>query len=331
VVNAHRELYLDLAGRSLVDEAVELCLWLLDHGASAEEVTLGLLRTAQREIGERWALGAWSVAQEHAASAVTDAALAAISAAVPARTTGRLLAVACPSSEWHGLAARMVTLLLRWRGVAADYIGTLASDAALEELLAERRPQALALSCTMTSSLPAVARVVDLAARRQTAVLGGGRGFGRGGRYADAVGVAAWEHGASRVVRLLASWDATGPPMGRRAPPEPLAYRRLLRHRDDVATQLADRLRADDADPGSQEILSDTVEQVTTLALAAARIGQTSILDEGIGDLVAVLAPRGGALAAAADRLPGAARAVLTSGALHADHDPWGSRTGPST
>ena len=321
LVHAHREQYLDLAGRSDVDDAVELCLSLLDRGASAEEVTLGLLRPAQREIGELWALGAWSVAQEHAASAVTDAALAAISAAVPARTTGGLVAVACPSSEWHGLAARMVTQLLRWRGVAADYIGTLASDAALEELLTERRPQALALSCTMMSSLPAVARAVDVAARRETAVLGGGWGFGRGGRYAGAVGVAAWEHNVSRVVRLLASWDTTGPPTGQQAAPEPLAYRRLLRHRDDMAGQLADRLRVDDADPGSQEILSDAVAQVTALALAAARIGQASILDEGIGDLVAVLAPRGGPLAAAADRLPRAARAVFTRVAQHSNPD----------
>jgi MerR family transcriptional regulator, light-induced transcriptional regulator len=313
MVHAHRELYLDLAGRSRVDEAVELCLSLLERGASPEEITLGLLRPAQRDVGGRWAIGAWSVAREHAASAVTDAALAAIGAATPAPTSGGLVAVACPSSEWHSLAARMVTHLLRWRGVAAECIGTLASDAALDELLTERRPRALALSCTMTSSLPAVARAVDIAARHDTAVLGGGCGFGRGGRYAGAVGVAAWELDVARVVGLLASWDTTGPPSGRQAAPEPLAYRRLLRHRDDVTTQLADRLGAEDedADLGSREILDDVTEQVTALALAAARIGEASLLDDGLGDLVAVLAARGGSLAAAAERLPEATRAVV--------------------
>jgi methanogenic corrinoid protein MtbC1 len=321
MVHAQHEVYLDLARRSLVDEAVELCLSLLDRGASPEEITLELLRPVQREIGEHWALGAWSVAQEHRASAVTDAALAAISAAAPARTTGGFVMVACPPSEWHGLAARMVTQLLRWRGVAAECVGTLASDAALEELLTERRPRALALSCTMTSSLPAVARVVDVAAQRETTVLSGGWGFGRGGRYAGAVGVTAWEHDVPRAVRVLATWDATGPPSGQKAAPEPLAYRLLLRHRDDVAARLTDRLRADEVDPASREILTDAVEQVTALGLAAARIAQASILDEGIGELVAVLRRRGGPLAAAADRLPGAARAVFTDVAPHADPD----------
>jgi methanogenic corrinoid protein MtbC1 len=319
MVHAQREAYLDLAGRSRVDEAVELCLSLLDRGASPEEVVLGLLRPAQRQVGERWALGAWSVAQEHRASAVTDGALAAISAAAPARTRGGLVAVACPPSEWHGLAARMVTQLLRWRGVAAECVGTLASDAALEELLTERRPRVLALSCTMTSSLPAVARAADVAARLDTAVLGGGRGFGQGGRYAGAVGVAACVHDVSRAVRLLAAWEAAGPPTGQQATPEPLAYRLLLRHHDDVAAQLADHLGADDVDPGPREILTDAVQQVAALALAASRTGQAAILDEGIGELAAVLGVRGGPLAAAADRLPGAARAVLTRVAGHTD------------
>jgi methanogenic corrinoid protein MtbC1 len=321
LVRSHRELYLDLAGRSQVDEAVGLCLSLLDRGASPEQVTLGLLRPAQREVGKRWALGAWSVAQEHGASAVTDASLAALSAAAPARTRGGVVAVACPSTEWHGLAARMVTELLRWRGVAAEYTGTLASDAALEELLAERRPRALALSCSMTSALPAVARAVDVAARHETAVLGGGRGFGRGGRYAGAVGVAAWEDDVPRVGRLLASWEATGPPTPRASAPEPLAYRVLLRDRDGVAKRIADRLRADDADDASREILDDAVEQITALAIAAVRTGQASILDEGIGEVAAVLAPRGGQLAAAADRLAGAARAVFTGVAPSSDPD----------
>ena len=319
LVGAQREGYLDLAGRSDVDGAVELCLSLLERGASPEDVTLGLLQPAQHHVGERWALGAWSVAQEHRASAVTDAALAAISAAVPARTSGEVVAVACPSTEWHGFAGRMVPQLLRWRGVAAEYTGTLASDAALAELLADRRPRALALSCTMTSSLPAVARAVDMATRRHTGVLGGGRGFGPGGRYAAAVGLVAWEHDVSGAVRLLATWDSTGPPGGPPAAPEPVAYRLLLRQRDDVAARLADRLGVEDADPDSREILTDAAEQVTALALAAARIGEAAILDEGIGELVAVLARRGGLLAAAADRLPATARAVFRGGVQNPD------------
>lgn len=311
VVREYRDLYLDLAGHVRVDEAVELCLDLLEEGMGPEDITLRLLQPAQHEVGQRWALGSWSVAQEHAASAVTDTALAALSAAVPARPQGDPVVVACPQTEWHGLAARMVTQLLRWRGVAADHVGTLASDSALEELLTERRPRALALSCTMTSALPSVARAVDVAANHGTSVLGGGLGFGPEGRYARAVGVTAWDEHVSQVARRLARWDGTGCPDHQHAAPEPIAYRRLLRHRRDVAEEIADRLLEGEVDPDGAEILRDAAEQVVALALAAARTGHVSILDEGVGELVAVLSQRPEAMSAIAVRLPAAVHTVV--------------------
>ena len=165
IAREERHAYLDLAGDGRVDEAVHLCLDLYDRGVAPEAIALRLLRPAQCEVGRRWSLGTGTVAQEHAVSAAADAALAALSAAAPARTRGDPVVVACPRTEWHGLAARMVTQLLRWRGVAAEFVGTLASDAALAQLVDDRRPRALALSCTMTSALPEVARAVVVAAR----------------------------------------------------------------------------------------------------------------------------------------------------------------------
>ena len=47
------------------------------------------------------------------------------------------------------------------------------------------------------------------------------------------------------------------------------------------------------------------------LALAAARTGHASILDEGVGELVAVLSKRPEAMSAIAVRLPAAAHTVV--------------------
>lgn len=307
----HRDLYLDLAGQSRVDEAVELCLDLLDRGAAPEDIALGLLRPAQHDVGRRWALGTWSVAQEHAASAVADAALATLGAAVPARTHGDPLMVACPHAEWHGLAARMVTQVLRWRGVAAEYVGPLASDASLEELLRDGRPRALALSCTMTSALPGVARAVDIAGRHGTAVLGGGVGFGPRGRYAPTVGVTAWDDDVIGLMGRLSLWDTTGWPDRRHPAPEPVAYRRLVRRRRAVADEIADRLLDDRVDVTAAEMLRDAAEQVADVALAAARTGHAAILADGLRELVAVLTERPEPVAAVAARLPEAAHTVV--------------------
>lgn len=307
----YRDLYLELAANARVDEAVELCLDLLDLGMEPEELTRQLLQPAQREVGRRWALGSWSVAQEHAASAVTDTVLATISAAVPGRQRGEPVLIACPPTEWHGLAARMVTQLLRWRGVAADHVGTLASDSALQELLADRQPRALALSCTMTSALPAVARAVTVASRHGTAVLAGGTGFGPHGRYARSVGVTAWSDDLDDVVRRLGCWDSTRRPDRQHAVPEPIGHRRLLRHRGEIAEEIADRLIDDRLHPVWAEIVRDAAEQATALALASARTGHASILEEGLCELVAVLSARPQLTPTVANRLPVVAHAVV--------------------
>jgi hypothetical protein len=307
----YRQQYLDLAGDRRVEDAVELCLDLLEGGARAEDITLRLLRPAQQEVGHRWAVGTWAVAQEHAASAVTDAALAALSAAVPARSTGQPVVVACPEGEWHGLAGRMVTALLRWRGIAADYAGTLASGEAVAELLTGGRARALALSCTTTSALPGVASAAAVAADQGAAVLAGGEGFGPGGRYAPAVGLTAWDPCVREAAQRLARWEVTGRTDGCRPVPEPIGYRRLVRCRRRLTEDLADALAVPGLGTEHADTLRDAADQVVGLALATAYTGHSSILREGMRELAAVLAARPDGLAAVAARLPQAASSAL--------------------
>jgi methanogenic corrinoid protein MtbC1 len=312
VAREARDTYLDLAGDGRVDEAVDLCLELLDAGLAPEAIALQLLGAAQREVGRRWSLGTWTVAQEHAASAVTDAVLAALTAAGPSVTLGEpLVVVACPRTEWHGLAARMVTQILRWRGVAADCVGTLASDAALDELLGRRRPRALALSCTMTSALPDVARAVAVAGRHGTAVVGGGQGFGPDGRYARSVGVAEWVAGAPQLTRRLARWDRTGWPARAHPVPEPIDYRRLVRRRRELAGAVATRLMDDELGADDVELVRDAAEQVVAVALSATRTGHGSILGDGVAELSVALARRPGPVSAVGARLPAVVHEVL--------------------
>ena len=311
IAREERHAYLDLAGDGRVDEAVHLCLDLYDRGVAPEAIALRLLRPAQCEVGRRWSLGTGTVAQEHAVSAAADAALAALSAAAPARTRGDPVVVACPRTEWHGLAARMVTQLLRWRGVAAEFVGTLASDAALAQLVDDRRPRALALSFTMTSALPEVARAVVVAGRHETAVVGGGQGFGPQGRYARSVGVVEWVADAPELARRAARWDRTAWPAGAHPVPESVGYRRLVRRRHELARAVAARLIHDELGADDVELVRDAAEQVVAVALAAARTGHGSILADGVAELSASLGRRPSPVSAVAARLPGVVHAEL--------------------
>lgn len=170
----------------------------------------------------------------------------------------------------------------------------------------------------MTSALPEAARAVggpargvDIAARHRTAVLGGGLGFGPHGRYARAVGVTTWVTGASEVTGRLAHWDRAGWPDHHRPVPEPIAYRRLVHHRRDIAEEVAERVLDVEVGAEESEIIRDAAEQVAAVALAGARTGHASILEDGIGELVSVLGTRPEPLGAVAARLPDAAHAIV--------------------
>ena len=69
---------------------VRLTLNLLDRGVPFDEIIVGLLGVAQREVGERWLRNDWTVADEHLASGVTQKALdAADRAMYRAKASGR--------------------------------------------------------------------------------------------------------------------------------------------------------------------------------------------------------------------------------------------------
>lgn len=278
------------AGRT--EDAVALCLDLVDGGVPAPVVTARLVRLAPQQVGRR-AQGPGTIARLHAATAVADACLGVLASAAPATPGGAPIVVAGPADEWHCLAARMVTELLRWRGVAAEYAGTLASAEALDEALRARRPRALALSCSTAAALPGVASAVAVAAEHRVPVIGGGAGFGHQGRYASAVGVTAWAHGPREAVRRLALW-ARHPPVPAGPPPEPIAYRRLQRHRDALVEEVTAVLLAGRTGPGAAGIAVDTARHAVALALAATRTGRPAILDAGLTATAASLARHAG-------------------------------------
>ena len=86
------------------------------HGVAA--LIQELLVPAQLAVGELWVADAWSVAQEHAATAISESVLNALAVqeAPPASPHALTLVVTCVEQEWHALPALMVTEHLRAEG-----------------------------------------------------------------------------------------------------------------------------------------------------------------------------------------------------------------------
>lgn len=241
---------------------------MVDAGARLASVVEDVLAPAQVEVGRRWQAGEWTVAQEHAASAVTDAALAA--AALSLHRQGGLagpaaavrqptVVLCCAEGEWHSLAARMAAEVLVESGVAVTFLGPSLPPDQLQAYLTLTQPTALGLSCSVPLSLPGVRACVLAAHEVGVPVVASGRGFGDGGRWTGPTGADLWVPAASAAVGTLTGWHEA-PPTLKPVPPVPDEAVRLASigagFVDEVMAELGRR------DP-TDRVLSSTEEQRT--------------------------------------------------------------------
>jgi methanogenic corrinoid protein MtbC1 len=133
-------------------------------GVSPVELCDDLFAPVLRRIGEDWAAGGATVADEHRASAICERLLARL----PTRRTRvrGTAVVGTRSGEHHALPALMAAIALRWDGWRVHH---LAADIPPEDLavfLERERPDLLVLSATMPAAGDATA------ARRSAQELG---------------------------------------------------------------------------------------------------------------------------------------------------------------
>lgn len=141
-----------------------ICLERMDEPAAGQLMTeaLGLYTVEQVveelvypllvEVGERWARGEWSVAQEHFASAFMRGRLANLLHASPYNAGGRLVLVACAPDELHEIGALVIALYLRRNGYRVVYLGQNVPLDSLISMVRTLRPAVICCSAARPDS-----------------------------------------------------------------------------------------------------------------------------------------------------------------------------------
>ncbi|MFD5899600.1 cobalamin-dependent protein [Streptomyces sp. NPDC060366] len=187
-----------------------------DEGADGESLLLDVIGTVQRRVGEEWAANRMSVAREHAATAVNDRVIAALAARrTPAAGRAGRITVACVDGEWHALPARLLAEVLRLRGWHVDHLGAQVSTAHLIGHVHRTGPDAVALSGSLATRLPAAHAALTSCQAVGVPVLVGGAAFGDDGRYARLLGADAWAPDGRAAADLLARGPLEPPLTGR--------------------------------------------------------------------------------------------------------------------
>ncbi|MER7459618.1 cobalamin-dependent protein [Micromonospora sp. NPDC126480] len=277
--------------------AIDVATGLLDAGVSAERVLLDLVAPAQAEVGERWARNEWSVAQEHAATHISERVVAAVAAYADPRPTGGRVVVACLDGEWHALPPRLVAEVLRLRGWQVTFLGASVPAAHLVSYLHRHDAHAVALACALPMRLPHAHRMIEACRRSDVPVVVGGRGFGADGRWARQLGVA-WAPDAPTAADLVADERAL-----RATPPAELShladdeYASLVKRRGELIesglAELRDRMPATrDYTPAQLDSTVSDLGYIVDFLAAALYVDDGSLFTEFVDWLVDILTSR---------------------------------------
>jgi methanogenic corrinoid protein MtbC1 len=149
------------------------------HGVTA--LHLHVITPAQQEIGRLWQQNVIHVAQEHAATAISQLVVAHLYRHLPVRPpVGRRLLVACAPGERHEMGARIASDFLEAAGFAVHYLG---ADVPVRDLVTHAlatRPHLVVLSAATgmcTPGLVAAVRGLQEALGPDFPVLVGGAAF----------------------------------------------------------------------------------------------------------------------------------------------------------
>lgn len=195
------------------DDALELVRSAARDAGLAAAVQL--LAEVQRKVGELWQQNELTVADEHAATAVVDLALAAACLEVERRphAPGGTVVVACAEEEWHVMPARMFAEQLTAAGWDVVFLGASTPAEHLQRFVAAEPPAAVAVSCTVPLYLHGARRAIAASHAAGVPVLAGGAAFGTAPNRAAAIGADAWASTLDGAVATLSRWVSNRPPL----------------------------------------------------------------------------------------------------------------------
>ncbi|MEV7628255.1 cobalamin-dependent protein [Actinoplanes sp. NPDC089786] len=294
-----RDHFLRLIGDGDEFGAVEAVTALLDQGVPAQRIMADLITPAQQRVGELWAANEWSIAREHAATAISERALAAVAARSNVRPHRGRLTIACVDGEWHALPVRILAETLRLDGWRVDFLGASVPGPHLVTHLHQTGPDAVALSCMIATRLPRAHAAITACRAAGVPVIAGGRGFGPGGRYAEKMGADAWAGSAEdAVARLAIDWPPVIDDPSASAFLGDDEYTWVVRHRADLIATALERLAAAYPkvrryDQRQADATAEDTGHIVDFLAAALYVGEDRVFTDFIDWTNSVLTARG--------------------------------------
>jgi methanogenic corrinoid protein MtbC1 len=132
------------------DSAADVAQDCLARGCALQQIYLGLFQRSQRQIGDMWATGRLTVAQEHYCTAATQLIMSIFYQHLFATPRiGRRLVATCVEDELHEVGVRIVADFFELAGWDTYYLGASVPPESVVSAILDRRAELLLISATM--------------------------------------------------------------------------------------------------------------------------------------------------------------------------------------
>ncbi|HPE87129.1 MAG: cobalamin-dependent protein [Bacteroidales bacterium] len=177
--------YLEALLKSDKQGAQEVILSLLNHGESVTDIYEHIIKPALYRVGELWESNIITVAQEHIATAITEAVMNQMLAFMITESTGnKTILLGCVENEYHQVGIKMVADLFEAQGWDTHFLG---SNTPLNDLIQYAKkidPAVFALSASIYFNLPVLLSMIEKIQNNfsDALILVGGQAFRHGGK-----------------------------------------------------------------------------------------------------------------------------------------------------
>lgn len=287
--------YFSALRRASRSDAVEVVARARASGISVWNVAHEVIGRAQHEVGVRWQSNDWTVADEHAASVISQIALSAItgSGTGEEHPLGTIVG-ACVEGEWHAFPLRLVAEGLREAGWEVIDLGASLPADQLAGFLEGHRPDVVLLSASMPGRLPAAREAVAAAASVGLPAVLGGAAVADHPERAALLGAVAGTAEPSLLGELLVDLQHTVPPTAQRVP---RAFDALVEVESQLATRVLSAVSSSghpgDKDEWESVLGACATELVSSLA-ASMLVDEPQLLRDQVHWLEEVVAARNG-------------------------------------
>ncbi len=143
------------------NSANKLIMDIANSPISLKDIYKYILQPFQRELGVLWHENKISVAQEHYATAVSQFAMSLLYDKIfSTPKNGKIFLGTCVEGDLHELGIRMVCDYMESCGYDTHYLGANMPVRGIIQAIKEKKPDIIAISCTMTFHVPKVQNLI---------------------------------------------------------------------------------------------------------------------------------------------------------------------------